>query len=1135
MEYNILNKKQKDRMKAISNQEYVMEWEDPEFMDYLLGELPKVRRYQKDKDVEQEISALEKALTTYDVFLSEKSTFLIEIAKRISDIHKIKDSWYGLSLYEIETYMKLHSFCLISGEGGIGKSYFIKCFEEELEQKNVAHLCIYGKFEKDTKNIDIEEIIKASDAGFVFVVDAINEMSEEGQHNLLGVLTELKKYPRIRIIISYRTNSMDNLILKKYQEISEYEYKFPGVSFESALSEILKLSVPDVYMYEDILYSNNALLLSMLCDVLSSEKIVDETENGIASITFILEQYIKKTIGKVFKDCLTCQGVDVWKDTKRVAQWMYRNGEKRIDENSLLSVIKTGENFLLSMIQMGFMDCYENDNEKYYYFVIDSLTDFLIARSLFEDIRGKNYEEQISIIKLKVESLYNLEESLIIAIFDNMSPDYKKIKDLLFDSELIKNLDFNTLVKVHFKRDDITAFLEMFKPIDHGDLLQAMGGYTDKPFNCRNYLFNYYCSNRGRLYDLSNTLAGYRFQNGIKNRLKNVLYFTTLNDREDRRDEEAFYFALLCCAASNKDVRCLAMKLLYEVVSKNEGYVDRLIIEYDRIFDFYIQEAAIYVLSQIQEDNGKILEFFTEIIETQDDLTAKSIRRISTYFGNPYSYIKWNRKNLFKYNKDAVVSDYLNDILFSVDVMNKDFLPFRYWGKDHIDMYTCFLINDKHDIEQINDYLCGKYSCVSNGECNGWMAFEKRIMPEIKPMAEIETMDMNSFLESFEAVFRYVFDYFSISSERKTMNMREEDFCHSVYMKCVDIATGLYYGSLMCNYYTNEFTTYNNNQNSIGYEVYDPLEYGEDVIITAPIPTYQDFIERLGDYVINSLELPVPRDVHWARNVELTRRNVLHLLEEIKLKHQEWIMLACRISLHEEDKYDTRWKDTYDLWCCTSENETINDDGNARYLTIELEEYLGELKSYPYNTLKPWLCKDVKNINSQSEVFEGTSLVLPPSEIISFFNLKLNVSDLSWENQDKEKVIICNNNKNSYYRDPIGGTVFIRKDYFDKFLEGHTVKYFAFTERLIPETGYADETSLHFEIINGKIVKEIKNNGGYRRRESENNPLCSVCPHTNIVENEIDDSSIPDMEFLRNMFVEYGIVDDIDTTVEKDI
>ncbi len=144
----------------------------------------------------------------------------------------------------------------------------------------------------------------------------------------------------------------------------------------------------------------------------------------------------------------------------------------------------------------------------------------------------------------------------------------------------------------------------------------------------------------------------------------------------------------------------------------------------------------------------------------------------------------------------------------------------------------------------------------------------------------------------------------------------------------------------------------------------------------------------------------------------------------------------------------------------------------------------------------------------------------------------MNVSDLSWETHDKEKVIICNNNKNSYYRDPVGGTVFIRKDYFDKFLEEHTVKYFAFTERLIPETGYADETSLHFEIIDGKIVKEIKNAGGYGRRNSENNPLCSACPHTNIVE---DDSLTSDIEFLKIVLAEYGIADDFDMLEEEDI
>ena len=140
----------------------------------------------------------------------------------------------------------MQSFCLISGEGGIGKSYFIKNFEEQLDRKKIEHLCIYGKFEKDTSRIDVEEMINASENGFVFICDAINEMSEAGQWNLLTILKKIKKSPKIQIVISYRTNSMDERILKKYQELAEYEYKFPGVSFESALNEVLKLSVPDV-------------------------------------------------------------------------------------------------------------------------------------------------------------------------------------------------------------------------------------------------------------------------------------------------------------------------------------------------------------------------------------------------------------------------------------------------------------------------------------------------------------------------------------------------------------------------------------------------------------------------------------------------------------------------------------------------------------------------------------------------------------------------------------------------------------------------------------------------------------------------------------------------------------------------
>lgn len=516
MNYQLLNKIQRDKMNSITNNNYKMKWENPAFMDILMGGLPKVRHFQHDSEISGEIYSLEKLLASYDAFSSEKEEFLQKIKDHIDVIRGKKASWYGLNLYEIEECVHLHEFCLISGEGGIGKSYFIKCFEERLETKNIPHLCLYGKFEKDIYNLDIEEIINDCKSGFVFIVDAVNEMSEKGQEDLFQVLVDIKKHSKVRIVITYRNNAMDADILKQYREIASAEYAFPGVSFESALGEILKLSVPDVYKYEDILYSNNALLLSMLCNVLSSTKLTDETENGIASITFILEQYIKKSIGKIFKGSISCQGVDIWKDTKRIAQWMYEHEEKRIDEFNLLSIVKTGTDYLTTMIQLGFLGYYESESIRYFYFLIDSLTDFLVARSLFDDIRGKIFDEQVDIIKSKIRNLYNLEEAVIIAIFDNLSPNYEYIKKLLVSTGLMERLQYDTLVKIKFKKDSIQDFLTVFSPAKPDELLGVMGGYTDKPFNCTNYLRNYYFENECKQTELSVILSGHHFLGGIK-------------------------------------------------------------------------------------------------------------------------------------------------------------------------------------------------------------------------------------------------------------------------------------------------------------------------------------------------------------------------------------------------------------------------------------------------------------------------------------------------------------------------------------------------------------------------------------------------------------------------------------------
>ena len=45
MNYKDLNNIQKDI------HDYIMEWENPEFMDYLLGSLPQIRRMKDDESI----------------------------------------------------------------------------------------------------------------------------------------------------------------------------------------------------------------------------------------------------------------------------------------------------------------------------------------------------------------------------------------------------------------------------------------------------------------------------------------------------------------------------------------------------------------------------------------------------------------------------------------------------------------------------------------------------------------------------------------------------------------------------------------------------------------------------------------------------------------------------------------------------------------------------------------------------------------------------------------------------------------------------------------------------------------------------------------------------------------------------
>ena len=139
MNYKELNNDHKRKMQEICNHQEHFEWEDSNLIDYLKGNLPNLRNTSYDLEVAKLFKTLSQKYREYTFFDSNPKVFISEISSIIDTIRDYDQYWYGVSIYDIENTMNLHKGCLISGEGGIGKSYFIKCLEEELEKLRKNH------------------------------------------------------------------------------------------------------------------------------------------------------------------------------------------------------------------------------------------------------------------------------------------------------------------------------------------------------------------------------------------------------------------------------------------------------------------------------------------------------------------------------------------------------------------------------------------------------------------------------------------------------------------------------------------------------------------------------------------------------------------------------------------------------------------------------------------------------------------------------------------------------------------------------------------------------------------------------------------------------------------------------------
>lgn len=850
MEYKILNDRNRKYMKDGINNNLNFEWEDTHLLNQIIRKIDDIYPYSSDpqdfiddKYYLNEINRLFKLLFNRTL---DKVDFLNKLEKLFNEMLVKYPSLSYQYRYNINLYKEIVSKSnklIIKGCGGIGKSYFIYKLEEALSENNIDHLCVYGKY-NDSISETIFDEIKNKKKDFYFVIDALNEFNESEQQKLLDHLKSIQK-KNINIIITYRTSSLKNNIVEQLNKLLINEYDFKGVDFESSILTLIETYGVETVRLIDIIESNNPLYLTMLNKILFNSKIKGEKIPSIAQITFIMESYIKGICG-----------LDNWKFVKKIGSYMFDNNKISITEDELKTI--TGNKFdcfVENMIQNDFMGTYEHDDILYFLFTIQRLSDYIIARSLFDFIKDRDENDIVNIINEKLEKMYSMHEAFALVLLDKYKDkDINVALRIIFKSNIGKELDINIFKKISFNNKQIKSIQEFIKYENVQNLFLLLGGYPNRPFNCKNYLNQKILDNENVQKKL---LVKYRESEYLMH-LKNMVYTLPFLEKENDILEEYFYYAFWLMSVPVERIRKLAIKVVYDISYKSNKFANYLIELYDKVNELYIKKGIIHVLTKLSKTR-KITNFIKSIYFNPEEIDAEIVYRTSVYLNKEDEYQLLNKKNINTIiSKDVNVDSKLNlkQIIFIADIYEKYLLKFqRYTDENTLSLYNNFILNDNKEIYEYNNKLYKQFRCIkNNGYCKysvGNSMFKEHMEP-----IEIINIDSKRMFILFQEIFKKISDTYGYDCyEKEKFDIHLNKFENSLLKKILLLSQDILLGSLMTNYYTSEFSIYNDDK-TLGYKNYSYIMYDEEKIyLTSPVSPYNELVDKLNNKLCEEIDL----------------------------------------------------------------------------------------------------------------------------------------------------------------------------------------------------------------------------------------------------------------------------------------
>lgn len=878
------------------------------------------------------------------------------------------------------------------------------------------------------------------------------------------------------------------------------EYDFKGVDFESSILTLIETYGVETVRLIDIIESNNPLYLTMLNKILFNSKIKGEKIPSIAQITFIMESYIKGICG-----------LDNWKFVKKIGSYMFDNNKISITEDELKTI--TGNKFdcfVENMIQNDFMGTYEHDDILYFLFTIQRLSDYIIARSLFDFIKDRDENDIVNIINEKLEKMYSMHEAFALVLLDKYKDkDINVALRIIFKSNIGKELDINIFKKISFNNKQIKPIQEFIKYENVQNLFLLLGGYPNRPFNCKNYLNQKILDNENVQKKL---LVKYRESEYLMH-LKNMVYTLPFLEKENDILEEYFYYAFWLMSVPVERIRKLAIKVVYDISYKSNKFANYLIELYDKVNELYIKKGIIHVLTKLSKTR-KITNFIKSIYFNPEEIDAEIVYRTSVYLNKEDEYQLLNKKNINTIiSKDVNVDSKLNlkQIIFIADIYEKYLLKFqRYTDENTLSLYNNFILNDNKEIYEYNNKLYKQFRCIkNNGYCKysvGNSMFKEHMEP-----IEIINIDSKRMFILFQEIFKKISDTYGYDCyEKEKFDIHLNKFENSLLKKILLLSQDILLGSLMTNYYTSEFSIYNDDK-TLGYKNYSYIMYDEEKIyLTSPVSPYNELVDKLNNKLCEEIDLYKNNDYRWYNSKKKSIENCCKMTNPIIFDNNSWSLIGGYVHLFVADFINV----FYSCYMAFNPPKKLVGNEDSRYLTIENKIYYGNVSDYTSKKYSKNM--SIPNFESNSSDIKETNLSFPSPSLVKYLNLKYNFRTSSWDDVDDNQIILCDNNTKSFYKYPVSGAIYIRTDVLEELKKHNDIVYWCYTEKLYKNYGWNEKASLHLELnSNGKAIKEYNNNNlSYSEKKV---PLkCKKCKY-NIYEKHNKISNDYTIKIINNL------------------